>query len=186
MSAASATIAAQICSDAELGDAARALLRENQQPREFMQALREKGHLQDAVRFLAFALPKREAVWWAWVCARRAAGSEPVPNVQAVLAATERWIAQPSEEHRRAVMPAAEAAGVGTPAGCAGIAAFFSGGSMGPPGTPVVPPGPLLTAKSVAASIILAAVATEPDKADEKFTAFLDQGIDVVNRIKLW
>jgi hypothetical protein len=50
----------------------------------------------------------------------------------------------------------------------------------------VVPPGPLLTAKSVAASIILAAVATEPDKADEKFTAFLDQGIDVVNRIKLW
>jgi hypothetical protein len=83
-------------------------------------------------------------------------------------------------------MPAAEAAGVGTPAGCAGIAAFFSGGSMGPPGTPVVPPGPLLTAKSVAASIILAAVTTEPDKADEKFTAFLDQGIDVVNRIKLW
>jgi hypothetical protein len=66
------------------------------------------------------------------------------------------------------------------------LAAFFSGGSLGPPEAPPVPPGEYLTAKAVSGAVIFAAVAVEPEKAGEKFTAFLQQGIDVVNRIKLW
>ena len=37
----------------------------------------------DAVRFLAHALPKREAVWWACLCVRKAAGANPPPPAQA-------------------------------------------------------------------------------------------------------
>jgi hypothetical protein len=33
---------------------------------------------------------------------------------------------------------------------------------------------------------VRAAVAQEPEKAPEKFQAFIQQGLDVVNRIKLW
>ena len=138
------------------------------------------------MRFLAHAMPKREAVWWGWVCARRSAGAAPPEKIRASLDATEKWIAQPTEEHRRAAMHAAERAELKTAAGCAGLAAFFSSGSLGPPDTPVVPPSDYLTAKAVAGAVIFAAVALEPEKAAEKFRAYLDQGVEVVTRIKLW
>jgi hypothetical protein len=32
----------------------------------------------------------------------------------------------------------------------------------------------------------MAAVVQEPEKAGEKFQAFIQQGLDVVNRVKLW
>jgi hypothetical protein len=179
-------ITAQIGSVAELGEEARALIKESQPPQEYLNLLMEKRHFPDAVRFLAHALPKREAVWWAWVCARRAAGAEPAPKIKASLDATEKWIAQPSDENRRAAMSAAETADVGTPAGCAGMAAFFSGGSMGPPDAPAVPPGPYLTAKAVAGAVNLVAVGGEPEEAPEKYRACVDQGLDVASRIKLW
>ena len=181
-----ASITVQICSVAELGDEARALQQEDQPPQEYLNLLVEKGHLQDAVRFLAYALPKREAVWWAWVCARRAAGAEPAPNIKASLDATESWVAQPTDENRRAAMSAAEAAEAGTPAGCAGMAAFFSGGSMAPPGAQAVPPGVYLTSKAVAVAVILAAVAGEPEETPANFRTSVEQGVDVVKRIQLW
>ena len=180
------SIAAQICSVAELTDEALALLKENPAPREYLNLLMGNGRFQDAVRFLAHALPKREAVWWAWVSARRSAGAEPAPKIKSSLEATEKWIAQPSEENRRAAMAAAEEADAGTAAGCAGMAAFFSGPSLAPPEMTAVPPGPYLTAKAVSGAVILAAVANEPEKAAETFRVFLDQGMNVANRIKMW
>jgi hypothetical protein len=162
------------------------LLKEDHAPQQYLNLLMEKSHFPDAVRFLAHALPKREAVWWAWICARRAAGTEPAPNIKASLDATEKWIAQPTDENRRAAMKAAEEADLGTAAGCTGVAAFFSSGSLGPPDQPAVPPGPYLTAKAVTGAVIFAAVKVEPEKAPEKYRIYLDQGLDVVKRIKLW
>jgi hypothetical protein len=83
------SIAAQICSVAGLGEKSRALLKD-QPPQEFLNLLIQEGLFQDAVSFLAHALPKREAVWWAWVCARRAAGAEPPPKIKESLDATEK------------------------------------------------------------------------------------------------
>src|SRR5262245_38242706 len=137
--------AAAISAVAELGDEAQALLRDDLAAREYLGVLTEKELLPDAIKFLAHALPKREAVWWAWVCARRATATPP-PKIKAALDATEKWIAQPSEEHRHAAMKAAEAAEFKTPAGCAGLAAFFSGPSLAPPGHPQVPPEEYLAA----------------------------------------
>lgn len=175
-----------ILSVAELGDEAMALVEPDSQPAEYVKLLTEKKLYPDAIRFLAHALPKREAVWWAWVSARRAAGTEPPPKIKASLQATERWIADPKEEHRRAAMAAAQAAELSTAAGCAGLAAFFTGGSLSPPEAPVVPPGEYLTAKAVTGAIIFSAVAPEPEKAPEKFKAAIAQGLDVTVRIKLW
>jgi hypothetical protein len=175
-----------IGSVSELGDEAMALLRPDLQPVEYVKLLVQKRLYPDAVRFLAHALPKREAVWWAWVSARRAAGSDPPPRIKACLQATEKWISDPNEERRRAAMAAAQAADLGTAAGCAGLAAFFSGGSLAPPEAPPVPPGEFLTAKAVSGAIIFSSLATEPEKAPEKFQVAISQGIDVTNRIKLW
>ena len=163
-----------------------ALLRPELHPLEFVKLLMEKTLYPDAVRFIAHALPKRESVWWGWVCARRAAGESPPPKIKAALDATEKWIAQPSEDNRRSAMAAAQKAELGTAAGCAGLAAFFSGGSLAPPEAPVVPPGEFLAAKAVSGAVIFAAVASEPEKAPEKFRSFVAQGVEVTNRVKLW
>jgi hypothetical protein len=163
-----------------------ALLRPELHPLDFVALLMEKTLYPDAVRFIAHALPKREAVWWGWVCARRAAGENPPPKIKAALDATEKWIAQPNEDNRRSAMAAAQKAELGTAAGCAGLAAFFSTGSLAPPDAPVVPPGEFLAAKAVSGAVIFAAVANEPEKAPEKFRSFVAQGVEVTNRVKLW
>jgi len=162
------------------------LVRPELHPLDFVALLMEKSLYPDAVRFIAHALPKREAVWWGWVCARRESGENPPPKIKAALDATERWIAQPNEENRRSAMAAAQQAELGTAAGCSGLAAFFSGGSLAPPEAPPVPPGEFLTAKAVSGAVIFAAVAREPDKAQEKFKSFVAQGVEVTNRVKLW
>ena len=171
---------------AELGEEAMALVRPDLHPLDFLALLMEKALYPDAVRFIAHALPKREAVWWGWVCARRSAGENPQPKIKAALDATEKWIAQPSEDNRRSAMAAAQKAELGTAAGCAGLAAFFSGGSLAPPEAPVVPPGEFLSAKAVSGAVIFAAVAKEPERAPEKFKIFVAQGVEVTNRVKIF
>ena len=172
---------------ADLGDEARMLLANGAPgPRAFITLMMERELHIDAIRFLAHSLPRREAVWWAWVCARKVSGAAPPPPVKAALDATERWIVQPSEEHRRQALQFGEAADFGTPAGCAALAAFMSTGSLAPPEAPMVPPGEFMCAKAVAGSVTLAAVSTEPARAGEKFNEFVQLGIEVAERTKLW
>jgi hypothetical protein len=178
---------AQLADAAELGDEARALLTPELAHRQFFAKLVEAGQLADGVRFLAHCLPRREGVWWAWFTAKRTSGAEPAPKLKAALEATERWIAQPTEDNRRAAMAHAEAAGFDSPAGCAGLAAFLAGPTMAPPNIEqAVPPPEFACAKAIAGTILITAVATEPEKAPEKLQAALQQGLEVVNKIRLW
>lgn len=178
---------AELAEAAELEEEARKLLTPALTPRDFIQAMVEGEHYGDAIRFLAHALPRREAVWWAWVCARRMAGDDPSPNIKASLDATERWIREPTDGNRRMAMKRAEEADFGTPAGCAGLAAFLSGDNLAPPNLEQrVPPGEFMAAKAIAGSILLSAVVSEPERSPEKLQSFIQQGLDVVNRIKLW
>src|SRR5947209_15569832 len=181
-----AKTAAEVCKHFPLGEEARKLLRDGLTPAQFLDVLIEKQQFPDAVRFLAHALPKREAVWWACLCSRAVAGSSPPPPIAAALQTAEKWVADPSEDNRRAAMPAAEAAKLKTPAGCAAMAAFWSGGSLAPPNVPVVPPGEYLTAHGVAGAVMLAAVQSEPEKAPEKYQKFLAQGIEVAKGTQRW
>src|SRR4051794_31659597 len=90
------TTAAEICSRFPLGDEAKERLDADMTPRQFLERLIEGQHYTDAVRFLAHALPKREAVWWACLCVRCVAGADPIPAVEEALQAAERWAADPS------------------------------------------------------------------------------------------
>jgi hypothetical protein len=180
---------AALCAAAEVSEDAAALLAESTaEPaqRVFVASLVERQLFADAVAFLAHALPRREAVWWAWVCARKASGPKPPPKIQAALDATERWIVQPTDENRRQAMLLGEAADFGTPAGAAALGAFFTSGSLAPPEAPPVPPGEFMTAKAVCGSVILAAVATEPEKAPGKFQEYVRLALEVADRTRLW
>jgi len=179
--------AAELCAVADISDEALAVLGDGSiGVRTFIARLQEEQLFGDAVRVLAHALPRREAVWWAWVCARKASGDTPEPAIKAALEATERWIVQPTEEHRRDAMTFGESADFGTPAGCSALAAFMTGGSLSPPHAPVVPPGEFMTAKAVAGSVTMAAVIEKPEQAPAKFKEFIGLGLEVADRIKLW
>jgi hypothetical protein len=171
---------------AELSDEAMGLLRPEIAPQDYVALLMSKKLYADAVRFVAHALPKREAVWWGWISAKRAAGADPPPKIKASLEATEKWIAQPDDESGRAAMDAAKEAKTTTAAGCAGMAAFFSGSSLGPAHVPPIPPGEYLTAKAVSGAVIYAAVGKDPVNAPDRFQSFVTQGVDVTLKIKLW
>ena len=172
---------------AELGDdALAALAGGDPAPRAFLATLIERELFADAVKFVAHALQKREAVWWAWVCARKAAGADVEPKIKAALDATERWIVQPTDDNRRQAMTLGEAAEFSTAAGCAALAAFMSGGSIAPPNVQAVAPGEFLTAQAVSGSVTIAAVSGDPAQAKERFQEYLRLGLEVADRTKLW
>jgi uncharacterized protein DUF6931 len=163
-----------------------AVLRPEHGAREFVSALLAASRYQDAVRFVAHGLPRREAVWWALLCAREAAGDTPSPDVRASLDATDSWVRHPGDEQRRAAMTAAQKATFGTAAGCAGLAAFLSGGSLSVVGQPEVPPGPFLTAKAVFGAVTLASIGADPKTAPDRFRRYIEQGFHIGDQAGAW
>jgi Family of unknown function (DUF6931) len=150
-------------------------------PAEFLNDLLAAKSLNEAVQFLAFALPAREAVWWACQCSR-AELPDPVPQVlQDAVDAAETWVRKPTEEHRRAAMSRAQATDFQSPAAWAAVAAFWSSGSLAPEGLPEVPAPAHLMGCAVAGAVTLAAVKSEPQLADQKRERYLASAIDIAN-----
>jgi hypothetical protein len=179
------TKAVDVCKLFKLSDPAGPLLTDGQTLGTFVQLLMEKKLPQDAVQVLAHGLPKRPGVWWAcWGC-RQVFGEKPAVEVAAALEAAEKWAAEPSDSHREAVRPAAEAVGLSTPAGCAAMAAYFSGGSLAPAEAKPVSPPETLTAQMVAAALFLASAADRP-RANERLAAFVDEGLRIARDLSRW
>lgn len=150
-------------------------------PVEFLGQLVGAKEFESAVKFLAFALPRREAVWWACVCARLELtdpAAEPVLNA---LAAAETWVRKPTDENRRAAMTAAQTAKFESPAAWAAVAAFWSSGSMAPPDLPEVPAAPHLMGVAVLGSVTLAAVLVSPELADERRERYVAAAVNIAN-----
>ena len=146
-------------------------------------------HATSAIRFIAHALPIREAAWWGWVSARYATQlhGAPVPTaeIQAALAAIEQWIVRPDDAQRRAVWELGQNAGVDTPTGMVTAAIFLSGGSIAPPDAPHVPPPPGVCNTMVSAAIA-AAAASDAAHVDQVTQAFIAQGLEIIKRLGGW
>jgi hypothetical protein len=171
--------ARDLCSHFDLTPEARPLLNDAMSPDQFLDVLIENSHFMDAIRLIAFGLPKREAVWWSCLCVREMLTPDAPPEILEVLKASEAWVYKPTEEARRGAMVKAERAGFDKAASWTAIGAFWSGGSMAPPNVPEVPPGETLTAKAASGAILLAAVQREPERATERHRQFLEDGIDI-------
>ena len=65
-------------------------------------------------------------------------------------------------------------------------AAFWSGGSLGPPSVPVIPPGEYQTAQAITGAVLLAAVLARSATTEQNFSQFLTQGVEVANRTNRW
>ena len=127
------TETAAVCGRFRLSKPAVALFRKELLPAEFAAELLERCHFADAIRFVAHALTSRDGVWWACQCARQSMDADTAPEEEAAIVAAETWVTELSDETRRAAFTAANTAGIGTAAGSAALAVFYSGGSLTPP-----------------------------------------------------
>lgn len=141
--------------------------------------LEEAGFVSEAAKLLSHALPRREAVWWACMCAHYTAPADLPAADRAAIAAAEQWVRKQTDEIRREAFDHAQQAGFGTPEAWAAVAAFWSGDSMSPLGQPKTLPAPHLTGTAVSGSVVLAAVRTFPAKRDERLRRFLASGREI-------
>jgi hypothetical protein len=181
-----AATAAEVCRRFQPGRVAAGLLRDELTPGQFLDLLVERKLFKDATNLLAHALPNREAVWWAVLCAREVVGPAPPEPVAAALRAAEAWVQDPTEGNRRAAREASEAAGSSSPAGAAASAAFQSGGNVGPPDGPGLLPREYGTARAVAWSVTFAATQDSMAKAPERYSIFFARGVEVATGAYLW
>jgi hypothetical protein len=182
-----ATTALAVCQSYEVPEEVQVILDSNPGALAFLDALLGQESLEHhAVDFLAHALPKREAVWWACL-GLWGLGPKPLKaQDQAALTAAVRWVVQPSEETRRAAEKPAEKAGLGTPAGCLARGVFDSGGSLAPPNLPAIEPGATLTNLEVQGALHLLALQSPPDRIQAAYHQLIALGLGVAQGKYHW
>jgi hypothetical protein len=171
---------APLLSRLELPPEAQKWLSGLQTAAEGVERLAAKGLTSEAVQLTAHALPKREAVWWACMCAQ-AVPDKALPAVDAAArTAAESWVRQPTDEAlRRAAWDAVQATAFQSPEALAAAGAFFSGPSMAPEGQPAVPPSDDLTGRVVGGAVLLASVRGKPERAEVRMARFLAAARDI-------
>ncbi len=170
-----------ICEGIEFEEEATALLKYNPTVISFINELIAQKLYTDAVRFLAHALPKREATWWACLCARKNFTDTTPENELKAVEFAEACVYQPNKENRKIILPIAEAIGFKTAASWAAMAAFWSGNDISPIPEAIIPPDEKLYAKAVVGAIMLSATQGDAGTINDNYSLFLKQGLHIAS-----
>lgn len=121
----------------------------------FLETLLAGPTPEDAVAFAAFALGRREAVWWAArsvrLFGRIAPGQEDAP-----LGVAEGWVRDPEDGRRREALRLGMAGDPRLATTWVALAAGWSGGNIAPGEQGYVPAGPEMTPKAARTAILVA------------------------------
>jgi hypothetical protein len=171
----------EICGDFELQEEAKPHLGGEPAPHEFVDRLIRAKLYADATRFLAYGLPKRQAVWWSCLCVRSVPACYGDQISAEALQAAEAWVKSPVETNREAALEAGGKHKFEMPTAPAGWVAMAAGWSGEPTATenedvPATPEH--LTAHAASGAIILAAT-SEPERAAETYLKFLETGVHI-------
>jgi hypothetical protein len=102
------------------------LLSEAAQPSAFVATLQKHELTRQAITFLSYALPEREAVWWACMCVLHTAASPMEAGEHRALELAQDWVRKPTEEKRLQGSAAAREAGYSSAAAFTARAVFAS------------------------------------------------------------
>jgi hypothetical protein len=161
----------------KLSEAARQRLDPSVNVRAFIDRLCAEGLHSDAVDVLTHLLPKQYCVAWACECVQELnAHGAGTPADIAALSVTKRWLADPSEENRRAAVELADRLRFQGPGAWLAAAAGWTAGSMLPAGQPEVPVAATLTGDAVGAAVRLAAAA-EPSEFAKRMQLFVERAL---------
>jgi hypothetical protein len=140
-------------------------------PLEFARKL--LGRRFEAIVYIAYLLPRREAVWWGCQCVRALAGNK----VDDALLAAEAWVRGPDDTTRRAALNLGWTRDPRIATTWLALAAGQSGGSISPEDAHPVAPPPQATAVDVKAAVILAIAQTPPLGQSAWLSACVEAGI---------
>jgi hypothetical protein len=151
-------------------------------PPVFMRALANSPTPEDALTFCAFALGRREAVWWGCQCVRLVEGN--AADLNPFLQAAEGWVRDPEEENRRAALSIGMASDRQMPGPWLALAAGWSGGSMSPVEGSPVPPPPHLTGSAVRGAVLMSLARTGAKERGALLSACVDGGLRLMEPAK--
>jgi len=140
---------------------------------DFARKLLAPGRRFEAVVYIAYLLPRREAVWWGCQCVRAISGNK----TDDALLSAEAWVREPEETTRRAALNIGWTRDARIATTWLALAAGQSGGSIAPEGAHPVAPPAQATALDVKAAVILA-IAQSPSHSQSVWTsACVEAGI---------
>lgn len=149
-----------LCDGAAAPDAAQT----GTEPKVYFDQMVTAGEYDRAIAFVGSALPRREAVQWAAEALARAAPSvEKAKGAgrHELLQVVQAWLADPSEERRRAAWNAASRIEQSSPEKLLACAVYFSGGSIAPEDCEPVQPVPHVCGRLAATAILASAYRSE-------------------------
>jgi hypothetical protein len=156
-----------------------ALVQADTDPAMAIRRLQDAGFVAEAAKLMAYALPKRECVWWACMCARSTTPADLPEADAAAVTAAEDWVRKQTDDVRRQAFEHAQRSSFSTPEAWAAVAAFWSGDSMSPVGQPKTPPAPHLAGTAAIGALTLAAVRSHPQRREERLLRFLASGREI-------
>lgn len=132
--------------------------------------LQEARMLADAVSLLSYALPEREAVWWACMCVEQSAPGELDPAQRRILLVTREWVRSPGSATKTRCLHAAKDVGAVGAAAFAARAAFAAN---------LADASSLHAGRRVEKSVTEAAAADGPERSQSWRECFLLIGHDI-------
>lgn len=157
------------------------LLTPEQTPYEYLNTLMSKEYFADSIVFLAHALPKREAIWWACLCSKAVTNKNTRADDLASLTMAEKWVYEPDEKKRRMCGTLAEKGEYKSAQNWAAAAVFWSGGSITREDEPALEPAPYLYAHAVTGAILNAVGASEAEDINMQFKEFINSGVNIAD-----
>lgn len=156
---ASQTPASSLTPPVALSSEGLAVLKSGRNVRQCLDELIDSGLVADALTLVARALPKRYVVAWACDCLKTALATDAAATDvdRAGLAIAQQWLADPTEDNRRAALEFAERGEFGSVGAWIAASAGWNGGSLAPRGYDVVAPPDHLPAEAAVAALRLAA-----------------------------
>ena len=150
-------------------------------PEEYISKLIENEYFADSIIFLAHGLPKREAIWWACLCAKVVTNNDTKADDLASLTMAEKWVYEPDDKKRRMCGTLAEQGQYKSAQNWAAAAVFWSGGSITKEDDPAMEPAPYLYAHAVSGAILNAVGMSDTDEIDSQFQQFIKHGLNIAD-----
>lgn len=145
-------------------------------PPAFVRALLASQTPEDAVTFCAYALGRREAVWWGAgsvrLCLQIAPGQE-----DAALRAAEHWVREPEDDRRRAALKLGMTTDRRRATAWLALGAGWSGGNISPDEHGTIAAAPHMTAQAVRTAILVALARVNARERAGRLATCAQQGV---------
>lgn len=165
-----------------LSDSAKAFLAADMRPEVYLELLQEQALWTDAIALMAAALPIVEAIGWACACDRSTINAEEDdPRHQALLAAVERFVDEPGDDNRTAVLDLLQDEPDESAGEMLAAAASFSDGKVQIGDDPPIPVPTDSIPAMIAGAVTIVATRVEPDELDGTYQSFLQRAVAIAS-----